>query len=277
MGMVAIKKYPRTPHLECSRLQPGDDRSDQASISELRVRYPDAKFVTEEKLDGANVGFFLDENLDLRLQSRGHVLTGGAREGQFSLLKQWASLHESYLSDLLEDRYVMYGEYMFAKHTVFYDSLPGYFFEFDIFDKIEDRFLSTSERHAMLQGGPVLSVPVLSEAWPQNLKDLKAHVQPSLFKTLDWRESLKAAAGAAGVDPDRALQESGQSDLSEGLYIKIETEEGTIGRYKWVRPDFLQAILESGSHWRDRPMIQNRLADGVDFLAMPKHAELEIF
>ena len=37
-----------------------------------------------------------------------------------------------------------------------------------------------------------------------------------------------------------------------------------IGRYKYVRPSFLTAVLESGSHWLERPILPNGLADGVD-------------
>ena len=40
-----------------------------------------------------------------------------------------------------------------------------------------------------------------------------------------------------------------------------------LGRYKWVRPDFVQAILDSGSHHSTRPVIPNGLADGADIYA----------
>ncbi|HYE40796.1 MAG TPA: DNA ligase, partial [Ramlibacter sp.] len=39
------------------------------------------------------------------------------------------------------------------------------------------------------------------------------------------------------------------------------------GRYKWVRSDFVQAILDSGSHHSQRPMLPNQLAEGVDLYA----------
>src|SRR5205807_2014548 len=32
----------------------------------------------------------------------------------------------------LTDRYILYGEWLYAKHTVFYTDLPHYFLEFDI-------------------------------------------------------------------------------------------------------------------------------------------------
>ena len=34
-------------------------------------------------------------------------------------------------------------------------------------------------------------------------------------------------------------------------------------RYKFVRPGFLQVVIDSGSHWMERPLLPNRLRDGV--------------
>ncbi len=45
-----ILKYPRTPHLEGSRLQPGDEDLSQIRFSEIAGRH----LVVEEKCDGAN-------------------------------------------------------------------------------------------------------------------------------------------------------------------------------------------------------------------------------
>ncbi|MCW3783001.1 RNA ligase family protein [Defluviimonas salinarum] len=269
----AILKYPRTPHLEGSKLQPGDDAGDQVTLDELRGRHPGCRFISEEKLDGANTGISFGAGLEMRLQSRGHYLAGGAREGQFNLLKEWAVFHEAEIMERLEDRYTMYGEWCFARHTQFYDALPHYFHEFDIWDRQEGVFLSTDRRHALLEGSPVVSVPVVGEDWPKDRKALRDMVGPSLYRTPGWRDALREAAAQAGVDPERAIAESGamrpDADLAEGLYIKVENEGRVVGRYKWVRPGFLQTILESGTHWAARPIVRNRLADGVDLFAAP--------
>ena len=45
------------------------------------------------------------------------------------------------------------------------------------------------------------------------------------------------------------------------LYIKVEEDGETVDRYKWVRPSFLTAILDSGTHWQERPIVPNGLAD----------------
>jgi hypothetical protein len=55
--------------------------------------------------------------------------------------------------------------------------------------------------------------------------------------------------------------------LAEGLYIKLEDDRQVLGRFKWVRPDFVQTILDSGSHHSSRPIIPNALAEGVDIYA----------
>lgn len=39
------------------------------------------------------------------------------------------------LYEVLGRRYVMYGEWMYAKHTIYYDLLPHYYMEFDVLDR----------------------------------------------------------------------------------------------------------------------------------------------
>ena len=275
MSQFEILKYPRTPHMEGSKLQPGDDGSDQIPIAEIRAIHPTARFISEEKLDGGNAGISFDpQSLDLLLQSRGHYLRGGAREGQFNLLKEWAAHHEAELLERLEDRYICYGEWTFAMHTQFYDALPHFFHEFDIWDRREQCFLSTPRRHELLRDSPVVSVPVLRETWPGNLREIRSWVDRSLYRSEDWRDNLQAAAIAAGVDPEQAFRSAGadrpDGDLCEGLYVKTEDEERVLARYKWVRPGFLQTILDNGTHWAERPIIRNRLAEGVDLFTKPQ-------
>jgi hypothetical protein len=262
--METIIKYPRTSHLEGSRLQQGDEDVSQVPYSELSGKY----IVVEEKMDGANSGVRFNDDAELLLQSRGHYLTGGGREKHFNLLKSWAVAHEERLFDLLGARYLMYGEWMHSKHTVFYDRLAHYFLEFDLFDVEENLFLSTAARRDILDGSPVASVPVLYEGIaPRRLEDLLAMIRPSLAKSPTWRESLRDAALRQGLDPERVARETESSDLSEGLYIKVEQGRETVGRLKWVRSDFLQTILDNDTHWLSRPIVWNQLAPGSDIFA----------
>src|ERR1043165_4443499 len=108
-----IRKYPRTRHIEGSRLQSGDEDLSSVPFADVRGR----TLVVEEKLDGANSGISFDAAGELYLQSRGHYLTGGSRERHFALLKSWAETHRDLLHRVLGSRYVLYGEWLYAKHT----------------------------------------------------------------------------------------------------------------------------------------------------------------
>jgi hypothetical protein len=252
----AIHRYPRTHHLEGSRLQPGDHDLEQVPLETLRGQY----VVVEEKLDGANAGMFRDEAGRLRLQSRGHVLAGGAREKHFDLFKQWAHTHAAALAGLLPDGHTLYGEWLYAKHTIFYDQLPHYFLEFDIREP-SGAFWSTARRAEHLAGSPVVSVPILWQGIVEDPQRLPALVGPSLYKSAAWRDRLREAAERAGVDVERCARETDPSDHAEGLYVKVEdlATRTVTARYKWVRSSFLTVVVESGSHWLARPIVPNQV------------------
>jgi hypothetical protein len=72
-----------------------------------------------------------------------------------------------------------------------------------------------------------------------------------------------AEAKAQRLDAHQVLAETDGEDLAEGLYIKYESEGRVLGRYKFVRASFLQNVMESNSHWLDRPILPNGLEPGV--------------
>jgi hypothetical protein len=220
--------------------------------------------VIEEKLDGANCALSFDVDGALLLQSRGHFLDGGPREKHFALLKTWANTYRQILWELLESRFVMYGEWLFAKHSIFYDLLPHYFLEFDMLDKTNGTFLATERRRAMLFGSGIESVPVLCSGRTLPTGGFRAMVAPSLFKSREWREQLSDSAASLGLDVERVLRQTDSTDLMEGLYIKVEEEGVVEARCKYIRSSFLASVLESDGHWLNRPIIANRLAQGVD-------------
>ncbi len=261
----ALVKYPRTRHLAGSRLQPGDEDGGDVPFAVLAGR----PVVVEEKLDGANAALSFDRAGRLRLQSRGHFLAGGPRERQFDLFKQWAGTHAAALAAALGDRYVLYGEWLYAKHTVFYDALPHYFLEFDVLDRSTGAFLSTARRQALLAGLPVSSVPILFQGVAARPAELPGLIGPSHFKSPHWRAALDTAARSAGLDPARVATETDPSDRMEGLYLKIEEDGRVVERLKFVRATFLQTVLDSGSHWHDRPILPNRLAPDAALFGPP--------
>ena len=259
-----LLKYPRTPHLEGSRLQPGDSAHDQVKLSSLAGKH----CVIEEKLDGANSGLSFSDDATLRQQSRGHFLAGGSREKHFNLLKQWSSAHEDALFDVLRDRYIMFGEWMYAKHSMFYDALPHLFLEFDIYDKQEGVFLSTPRRHALLDPLPVVSVPVLSAGpMPSRVEDLLSWIGPSVARTSNWPSVLAEQAERRELDVERVATQTDPDESGEGLYIKVEDEHQVLARFKFVRASFTQTLLDQDEHWLSRPVVPNQLRPGTDLFA----------
>jgi hypothetical protein len=258
--MEQIRKYPRTRHLEGSGLQADDDPT-TAAWSELAAQ----DLVVAEKMDGANCGISFDSDQRIRLQSRGHYLTGGPRERQFDLLKRWAARHATTLWDTLGDRYILYGEWLYGKHSIFYTDLPHYFMEFDMLDTQSNRFLTTAQRQQILANCPIIaSVKVLYRGQVRSLAALTKLVGHSEFIASNHRQQLVEAAQAANLEAGPLLNETDPSGLIEGLYIKIEHQGAVQSRFKYVRPGFLQTVLDSGSHWMDRPLFPNRLRAGVE-------------
>ncbi len=258
--MDTICKYPRTPHIEGSRLQPGDEGLACVPFENLAGR----RLVVEEKVDGANCAVSFSANGDLLLQSRGHFLTGGARERQFDLFKTWAHSHQRSLWEVLGSRYIMYGEWLFAKHTLFYDALPHYFLEFDILDTEGEIFLPTERRHALLWRSPVVSVPESWRGRASSLEELHTLVGNSPYRTPRWRESLRHVCRSLNLDADQILEETDSSDLMEGLYVKVEEAGQVLARCKYVRASFRTAGLSSDDSWMSRPIVPNQLRAGVD-------------
>jgi hypothetical protein len=258
--MDQIRKYPRTQHIINSRLQPGDEGFNAVGFEAIEGRH----VVVEEKLDGANAAISFDADGNLLLQSRGHYLTGGPAERHFALLKSWANGLRDALWPVLGSRFVVYGEWLYAKHTIFYDALPHYFMEFDILDRETDVFLDTPERRQMLGGLPITPVPVLHEGVVASPAALVAMVGPSLYKSGDWREKLGAAAEIPPHRPEMVMRQTDLSGLAEGLYIKVEEEGRVTGRYKFVRHDFLTRVIDSESHWQSRPILPNQLAQQAE-------------
>ncbi|MBQ6980868.1 MAG: RNA ligase family protein [Synergistaceae bacterium] len=253
---MRIHKYPRTPHIEGSRLQPGDEDLSQIRFESIKGKY----LVIEEKVDGANSAISFSEDSELLLQSRGHYLTGGYRERHYNFMKQWANYHRDTFFEMLGTRYIMYGEWLYAKHTIFYDALPNYFLEFDIMDRETGIFLDTPARHKLLKGSPVESVPVLGEGSYTSEEQMLKLIGPSRYITVNQRENLYNAAVKLGLSPERNLNDTDLSGLMEGLYIKVEENGMVVNRMKYVRAEFLQQVDFSETHWIDRPIIPNQLA-----------------
>lgn len=234
-------KYPRTPHLFGSK---GTDDDRHLGRKESEAFIADPSLIVEEKVDGTNVGIHFSSTGRMVLQCRGHEITEGMHP-QYDLFKQWTSVKRPVLEVMLESRFILYGEWLYAKHSVHYRSLPHYFFEFDIYDKDAGQFLDLDARLQMLNGTGLLTVPVLHRG------SLSA-------------EELRALIGISAFESVFDNPISGRTDnLMEGLYLRTEARGYVTGRAKAVRPEFVEKVKQS-EHWQHQAMVPNRLAKGVD-------------
>jgi hypothetical protein len=195
--MIDFIKYPRTPHLRGSKLQDGDHDLEQVDVASLGG----GVLVWEEKIDGANAAFSFTSDGAPQLQSRGHLLQGGAREGQFSLFKAWVETHQAGFRQAITTRYVVFGEWCFVKHTVFYDRLPHYFLEFDVFDRKTGSFLSTPARRRLLEGLPIVPVPVVHKGAPP---DERSVARPKSMPSSGLRSTNRKNGGRRSTLQRRA-------------------------------------------------------------------------
>ena len=257
-------KYPRTRHLIGSGLGK-NDLEDYVNVEELRGKH----LVLEEKNDGANVGLSI-VNCELKLQCRGHFLGLGNDWPEFDQFKVWANTWTDQFWDMLEDRYIMYGEWMIAFHSVFYDLLPHYFMEFDIYDKKEKVFLDTSRRNEMVKKAKVKisQVRVITKGKFESIEDIISRVGLSAFISENAYGILEKELTEKNISGKDVLLSLNKDRLMEGLYIKWEEDGIVRGRYKYVRPGFVQTILDSGEHWQSRPHIPNCLKEGCSMFEM---------
>jgi hypothetical protein len=234
-------KYPRTPHLFGSK---GTVDDKHLGESESNRFIADESLIVEEKIDGTNVGIHFSDVGQLVLQCRGHLITEGMH-AQYDLFKQWATVKRFVLEERLENRFILFGEWVYARHSVFYRQLTHYFFEFDIYDKEKEAFLDLEQRLDLLDGAGIETVPVVHSG---SLKrsDLDELIGPSLF----------------GSQFDNPITKR-TDNLMEGVYLRTEADGVVTGRAKFVRPEFVEKIKQS-THWQHQVMVPNELADGVD-------------
>lgn len=253
-------KYPRTPHLQGSRLQAGDEDLSQRPFSDIAGRH----LVLEEKVDGANSAISFSPDGELRLQSRGHFLMGGYREKHYDLMKQWAAVHRDRFFEVLGTRYIMYGEWMYAKHSIYYDRLPSYFLEFDILDRETGRYLDTHSRHELIKDLPVCSVSVLAEGVFKSTEEIISYLGDSNFISPDHIANLHHEAENMGLDADAICRQTETCRTMEGIYIKIEEDGQVVDRMKYVRNSFLQTAETATQAWLDRAIVPNGLAGTIE-------------
>ena len=228
--MTEFFRFPHTLHI--AWLAPGSPRDDKVLSPKEAAELLRADVVVEEKLDGANLGFSLSPEGELRVQSRGQYLHA-PYAGQFARLPDWLLLHGDQLRAALASHasagLMLFGEWCAARHSLGYDHLPDWFLLFDVYDRNQGGFWSTTRRNALAATLGLATVPRLLEG-RFTLSELK--------------------------DGMNGRQSQFRQGVLEGVVIRRESAEWCEARAKLVRPDFTQAI---GEHWSRRRIEWNQL------------------
>ena len=124
---------------------------------------------------------------------------------------------------------VAFGEWCAARHSLDYATLPDWWMLFDVYDRQEQRFWSTTRRNAWAAEMGFKTVPRLyaGEVTLDQLRDW-VHAHDSQFR---------------------------QGHL-EGIVVRRENADWLENRAKLVRADFTQTIE---AHWKSRALEWNRV------------------
>lgn len=220
----SLFKFPSTPHL--ITLEGVEVRDDKVLSESERTDFLKHELVIEEKVDGANLGISFDSEGSLFLQNRGsYIHLPGV--GQWKKLDQWLNPKISAIFETIIDRYILFGEWCYAQHSVFYNRLPDWFLGFDLYDKQAKEFLSVRRRDGLFEQMGIHKVPQLSIG----------HYSFSKIQQL--------------------LAQSKISDEpAEGLYLRIDQGDWLLQRAKLVRSSFIQSVDE---HWSRLAIKPNQL------------------
>ncbi|KFY40018.1 hypothetical protein V494_03711 [Pseudogymnoascus sp. VKM F-4513 (FW-928)] len=235
---IGLLKFPRTAHL----IDLGAIGSDDILLSSVPIATPGCTVVVTEKVDGANMGFSLSSDRQLLVQNRSHFV-GSSSHAQFKKLDSWIERHREELFKLLNrdkyfpQRYVLYGEWMHAVHSVSYNALPDRFLAFDMFDRGEGKFVNRQTLETLLSGTGI-----------------------HITRVMEKRESVPTDSELrAMVEKQSAFAEG----RVEGVVVKIEDKSWVKWRGKVVRGDF----LAGNRHWSKNDMQENGiLASNVEGL-----------
>lgn len=207
---------------------PGVDiRGDKVLTESERDAFLTHAVTVEEKVDGANLGLSFDAHGNIRAQHRGAYLHLPG-SGQWKKLGDWLAPRTDTLFEHLSDHFILFGEWCYAQHSVFYDRLPDWFLSFDVYDKRSSRFLSSERRDVLLREMCIAQVPVVA----------RGHfAYPEIQKFLSTSELSDQPA--------------------EGIYLRFDQDDWLAQRAKLVRPAFIQAVEH---HWSRSAIRPNRLS-----------------
>ena len=209
--------YPRTPHLPWSPGATADDvrARDLAGLAGRHV-------VVTEKMDGENTTLYRDGLHARSLDSAHHPS------------RAWVKALHGRIAARIPEGWRISGENMFARHSIPYDDLDGYFYGFSIWNG--DQCLDWTSTVEFFQG---VGIPTPQVLW-------------------------------TGIFDEKLIRQQVKLDLNrqEG-YVVRPTEGFAYTEFaervaKWVRPSHVQ----TDTHWMHAEVVPNKLGTKAPFWAV---------
>lgn len=207
-------KYPRTYHLPWSEGLVNDDRR-----SESLDAFIGQRVIVTEKMDGENTSLYSDHLHARSLDSKHHPS------------RNWIKAFHGSICSNIPDGYRLCGENMFAKHSIFYDTLPSYFLLFSIWNG--DQCLTWEQTVEYAELLNVVPVPVLYDGiWDE--------------------DKIKACwTGVSKYGPEQ-----------EGYVVRLATRFSFDDFEKSVTKFVRKGHVQTSQHWMNEVVIPNQLNVG---------------
>jgi len=217
---MSSPKYNRTFHLPWSKGASNDDKISN-NISYL-LNVP---IVITEKIDGSNTSLE-KEGCFARTHS------GPPTHDSFNGLK---ALHAS-IKHLIPEGIQLFGEWCFAKHSILYNALPGYFLLFNVRDLNNYPYWESWEMVELF--AEQFNIPTV----------------PVLFNgIINSENELKELTESFMIEPSKC------GGIREGIVVRVANsfldEEFSTHVAKMVRANHVQ----TSTHWREQEIIRNKL------------------
>lgn len=150
-------KYPKTKYFSFS---PSKNNTDVKECGLFNINdFIDKKLIVTAKMDGSNC-----------LMDRDHV---AARNGydanhlSFDIIK---AMHSTFCNKIPENL-VIFGENMYATHSIHYTNLDSYLYIFAVYDKVDDVWFSWNDIYKISEDIRIPRVPVIAVIDPTDKID----------------------------------------------------------------------------------------------------------
>lgn len=187
------------------------------------------RITLEEKVDGGVVGLAWNGEKHLAI-GKHSMISYNDNSKKFYGLNNW--IYQNYEKiQKIPLGWIIYGEWLRARHNISYDMLEDFFYVFDIWDG--HRYLESQSRSEFLYKLGFAEVPIIYTGTDLDVEDI-----------------LCIADGLSVSNKSRISS----TETMEGVVIK-NYEKQLYGKY--VRREFMKSIE---IHWLKSPLVENKLA-----------------